>query len=52
MREARQQAAQAQQGMAAMQQMAATAKDAVPAAAQARESGLVDQLQGMLPGAQ
>jgi hypothetical protein len=51
MREARQQAAQAQQGMAAMQQMAATAKDAVPAAAQAKESGLMDQLQGMLPGA-
>lgn len=46
LRAARAQAAQAQAGMAAMAQAAAVAKDGVPAAVQAKDSGL---LQGMMP---
>jgi hypothetical protein len=44
-RQARQQAQQAQQGMAGMTQAAQMAKDVVPAMAQAKESGLLDQMQ-------
>lgn len=52
-REAKANAAQAQKGMAGMQAAASVAKDAVPAAVQARDSGLMDALQGMMPqGAQ
>lgn len=46
-REARQQAMQAQQGAAALSQAASMAKDAVPAAVQAQESGLMDQMSNM-----
>jgi hypothetical protein len=42
LREQRAQAQQAQQGLAAMQQAAQVAKDAVPAAAQAQASGMMD----------
>lgn len=46
-RAARQQAAQAQQGMAALAQAGQMAKDVVPAAAQAKESGLMDAVRGL-----
>lgn len=45
LRQARAQAAQAQQGAAAMSQAGQLAKDVVPAMAQAKESGLLDQMQ-------
>lgn len=48
-REARKQAQQAQQGAAAMSQAAAAMKDAVPAAVQAQDSGLMDRLSSMVP---
>jgi hypothetical protein len=44
-RQSRAQAAQAQQSMAGMSQAAQMAKDVVPAMAQAKESGLLDQMQ-------
>lgn len=44
-RQGRAEAQKAQQGMAALAQAGKTAKDIVPAAAQARESGLLDMLQ-------
>jgi hypothetical protein len=50
-REARQQAQQAQMGMAAAGQGAQIAKDAVPAAVQAQQSGLMDQMQNAMQGA-
>lgn len=46
LRQARAQAAKAQQGMAAIAQAGKTAKDVVPAAVAAKESGLLD---GMMP---
>ncbi|MEZ2329949.1 portal protein [Mesorhizobium sp. RCC_202] len=52
MRGARAQAQQAQAGMAAIAAAGKVAKDAVPAAVQARDSGLLDSLQGMLQGTQ
>jgi hypothetical protein len=48
-REARAQAAQAQAGMAAIAAAGKTAKDAVPAAVEARDSGLLDGMQQMMP---
>ncbi|MFD2052816.1 portal protein [Mesorhizobium calcicola] len=51
MRDARAKASQAQAGMAAIATAGKAAKDAVPAAVQARDSGLLDGLQGMLQGA-
>ncbi|WP_137934364.1 portal protein [Mesorhizobium comanense] len=50
MRGAREQAQQAQAGMAAIAAAGKVAKDAVPAAVQARDSGLLDSLQGMMQG--
>jgi hypothetical protein len=47
MRQARADAAKAQQGMAAMAQAGQLAKDAVPAAVQAKESGLLDSMMAM-----
>jgi hypothetical protein len=47
-REGRAQANKAQQGAAAMSQMGAMAKDVVPAMAQAKESGLLDQMQSAM----
>jgi len=52
MRGARAQAQQAQTGMAAIAAAGKVAKDAVPAAVQARDSGLLDNLQQMMQGAQ
>ncbi|MDX8468904.1 portal protein [Mesorhizobium sp. VK23B] len=52
MRSARAQASQAQAGMAAIATAGRVAKDAVPAAVQARDSGLLDNLQTMMHGAQ
>ncbi|MBZ9868001.1 phage tail protein [Mesorhizobium sp. CA15] len=52
MRGARAQAQQAQAGMAAIATAGKVAKDAVPAAVQARDSGLLDSLQAMMQGAQ
>ncbi len=52
MRGARAQAQQAQAGMAAIATAGKVAKDAVPAAVQARDSGLLDSLQQMMQGAQ
>jgi hypothetical protein len=46
-RDARAKAQQAQSGMAGMQAAAGVAKDAVPAAVQARDSGLLSNLQNM-----
>lgn len=46
-RQARADAAKAQQGMAAMAQAGQLAKDAVPAAVQAKESGLLDSMMAM-----
>ncbi|QND55626.1 portal protein [Mesorhizobium huakuii] len=51
MRDARAKAQQAQAGMAAIASAGKAAKDAVPAAVQARDSGLLDGLQNMLQGA-
>ncbi len=51
LRDARAKASQAQAGMAAIATAGKAAKDAVPAAVQARDSGLLDGLQGMLQGA-
>ena len=51
MRGARAKAQQAQAGMAAIATAGKAAKDAVPAAVQARDSGLLDGLQTMLQGA-
>ena len=48
LRDARQKAQQAQAGMAAIAAAGKTAKDAVPAAIQARDSGLMDGMQQML----
>ncbi|TPJ76879.1 phage tail protein [Mesorhizobium sp. B2-6-3] len=48
-RDARAKAQQAQQGMAAITNAAGVAKDAVPTAVQARDSGLLDGLQNMVP---
>jgi len=48
LREARAKAAQAQAGMAAISAAGKTAKDAVPAAIQARDSGLMDGMQQMM----
>lgn len=50
LRDARAKASQAQAGMAAIASAGKAAKDAVPAAVQARDSGLLDGLQGMLQG--
>ncbi|CDX39971.1 putative Head-to-tail joining protein [Mesorhizobium sp. SOD10] len=50
MRGARAQAQQAQAGMAAIATAGKVAKDAVPAAVQARDSGLLDSLQAMMQG--
>lgn len=47
LRKARAEAAKAQQGMAAMAAAGKMAKDVVPAAAQAKESGLLDNLMAM-----
>lgn len=47
-RDARQKAQQAQQGAAAIAAAGKTAKDAVPAAIQARDSGLLDGMQQMM----
>lgn len=47
-REARAQAQKAQQGAAGMAQAAQMAKDVVPAMAQAKESGLLDQMQSAM----
>ncbi|MER8753639.1 portal protein [Mesorhizobium sp. M1050] len=52
LRDARAKASQAQAGMAAIATAGKAAKDAVPAAVQARDSGLLDGLQDMLGGAQ
>ncbi|PDQ18379.1 phage tail protein [Mesorhizobium sanjuanii] len=52
LRDARAKASQAQAGMAAIATAGKAAKDAVPAAVQARDSGLLDGLQGMLQGVQ
>lgn len=52
LRGARAKAQQAQAGMAAIATAGKLAKDAVPAAVQARDSGLLDSLQGMLQGGQ
>ncbi|TPM25706.1 portal protein [Mesorhizobium sp. B2-3-4] len=49
LRDAKAKAAQAQKGMAGIATAASVAKDAVPAAVQARDSGLLDALQGMMP---
>lgn len=49
-RDARAKATQAQQGMAAAAAASKMAKDAVPAAVQARDSGLMDSLSGLIPG--
>ncbi|WP_256753496.1 portal protein [Mesorhizobium sp. Mes31] len=51
LRGARAKAQQAQAGMAAIATAGKAAKDAVPAAVQARDSGLLDGLQTMLQGA-
>ncbi|WP_246686965.1 portal protein [Mesorhizobium sp. B2-4-19] len=51
LRNARAKAQQAQAGMAAIASAGKAAKDAVPAAVQARDSGLLDGLQNMLQGA-
>ncbi|TGQ69873.1 phage tail protein [Mesorhizobium sp. M00.F.Ca.ET.186.01.1.1] len=51
MRGARAKAQQAQAGMAAIATAGKAAKDAVPAAVQARDSGLLDGLQAMMQGA-
>lgn len=48
MRDARAKAQQAQAGMAAITNAAGVAKDAVPTAVQARDSGLLDGLQNMM----
>jgi hypothetical protein len=48
MRDARAKAAQAQQGMAAIAGASKMAKDGVPAAIQARDSGLLDGMQQMM----
>ncbi|TIW15123.1 MAG: phage tail protein, partial [Mesorhizobium sp.] len=50
LRGARAQASQAQAGMAAIATAGKVAKDAVPAAVQARDSGLLDNLQAMIQG--
>ncbi|CAN7500800.1 portal protein [Mesorhizobium amorphae] len=50
MRDARAKAQQAQAGMAAIATAGKVAKDAVPAAVQARDSGLLDSLQGLMGG--
>ncbi|MBZ9960842.1 MULTISPECIES: portal protein [unclassified Mesorhizobium] len=50
LRDARAKASQAQAGMAAIATAGKVAKDAVPAAVQARDSGLLEGLQGMLQG--
>ncbi|WP_245331373.1 portal protein [Mesorhizobium sophorae] len=50
LRDARAKASQAQADMAAIASAGKAAKDAVPAAVQARDSGLLDGLQGMLQG--
>ncbi|RUV98631.1 portal protein, partial [Mesorhizobium sp. M1A.F.Ca.IN.020.04.1.1] len=52
LRGARAQAQQAQAGMAAIATAGKVAKDAVPAAVQARDSGLLDSLQAMMQGGQ
>ncbi len=52
LRGTRAQAQQAQTGMAALAAAGRVAKDAVPAAAEARNSGLLDSLQAMMQGAQ
>ncbi|TGP17902.1 MULTISPECIES: portal protein [unclassified Mesorhizobium] len=52
LRGARAQAQQAQAGMAAIATAGKVAKDAVPAAVQARDSGLLDSLQAMMQGTQ
>ncbi|OBQ80706.1 portal protein [Mesorhizobium sp. WSM3873] len=52
LRGARAQAQQAQAGMAAIATAGKVAKDAVPAAVQARASGLLDSLQAMMQGGQ
>ena len=52
LRDARAKAQTAQAGMAAIATAGKVAKDAVPAAVQARDSGLLDSLQGMLQGGQ
>ncbi|MER8455849.1 portal protein [Mesorhizobium sp. M1300] len=49
MRDARAKAQQAQAGAAAMAAAGKVAKDAVPAAVQARDSGLLDSLNGLMP---
>lgn len=48
-RDARAKAQAAQAGMAAIAQAGKVAKDAVPAAVQARDSGLLDSLGGLMP---
>ena len=50
LRDARAKASQAQAGMAAIATAGKAARDAVPAAVQARDSGLLDGLQDMLGG--
>ncbi|OWK19652.1 hypothetical protein AJ88_38365 [Mesorhizobium amorphae CCBAU 01583] len=50
LRGARAKAQQAQAGMAAIATAGKVAKDAVPAAVQARDSGLLDSLQGLMGG--
>nr|WP_280952181.1 portal protein [Mesorhizobium sp. WSM3868] len=52
LRGARAQAQQAQAGLAAIATAGKVAKDAVPAAVQARDSGLLDSLQAMMQGGQ
>lgn len=49
MRDARAKAAQAQKGMAGIAAAASVAKDTIPAAVQAQDSGLLDKLQQMMP---
>ncbi|MER9079955.1 portal protein [Mesorhizobium sp. M0895] len=49
MRDARAKAQQAQAGAAAVAAAGKVAKDAVPAAVQARDSGLLDSLNGLMP---
>ncbi|MER8793961.1 portal protein [Mesorhizobium sp. M0984] len=49
MRDARAKAQQAQAGAAAISAAGKVAKDAVPAAVQARDSGLLDSLNGLMP---
>ncbi|MBZ9871882.1 phage tail protein [Mesorhizobium sp. BR1-1-9] len=50
LRDTRAKASQAQAGMAALATAGKVARDAVPAAVQARDSGLLDSLQGLMQG--